>query len=100
MSEPRVIFHPLVQKDLERVLKYYSDEVGLNLADRFFTLFLQVVNQAVLNPHYFHPVNATQRRANLPGFPYHFLYRITKYGIRVNVLRHDRQKPDYGLRRK
>jgi plasmid stabilization system protein ParE len=70
------------------------------VADRFFQTFLQVVERALNSPEFFHPVSPHLRRADIPGFPYHFLYREAGYGIRVLVLRHDRRHPSFGLRRK
>ncbi len=98
--EPKVIFQRLVQRDMDDVLRYYSGEAGEVIADRFFQTFLQVVDHARLNPGHFHLVSPHLRRADIPGFPYHFLYRIADNGIRVLVLRHDRRHPSFGLRRK
>ena len=75
-----VIYHPLVRRDLRGILDYCAEEGGEALADRFFETFLGC--------------------AGLPGFPYHFLYRETSYGIRISVLRHDKRRPDFGMRRR
>jgi plasmid stabilization system protein ParE len=96
---PKVIFHRLIRKDLDGVLSYYERESGRALADRFFETFLEVVEKALADPRHFH-LAGVLRRANLPGFPYHFLYREKPFGIRVLVLRHDRRHPDFGLRRR
>jgi plasmid stabilization system protein ParE len=97
--DSRVIFHRLVQRDMDGVLRYYRDEASESVADRFFGAFLETVDKALANPQEFYFANSVYRRANIPRFPYHFLYRETSYGIRVLVLRHDRRHPDYGLRR-
>lgn len=96
----RVVFHQLVQRDMDAILRYYEEEASAAVADRFFTTFLRIVDRAAGNPRYFHPMEAPYRRANLPGFPYHFLYRETSDGIRVLVLRHDRRHPSFGMRRR
>ena len=95
-----VIFHRLVQRDMNDIRSYYVDEVGERLADRFYDAFLSVVDRAATNPRYFHDFLPPYRRAAIPKFPYHFLYRETVKGIRVLVLRHDRRHPSYGLSRK
>ena len=95
-----VIFHRLVQRDMNDIRGYYIDEVGERLADRFYESFLAVVNRAAANPNYFHEIRPTLRKAAIPKFPYHFLYRETLKGIRVLVLRHDKRHPSYGLSRK
>ncbi|MEK7953494.1 type II toxin-antitoxin system RelE/ParE family toxin [Luteolibacter soli] len=97
---PKVIFHRLIRKDLDGVLSYYERESGSALADRFFESFLSVVEKALNDPRHFHVAAGVLRRANLPDFPYHFLYREKPFGIRVLVLRHDRRHPDFGLRRR
>lgn len=95
----RVIFHRLVQRDMDGILRYYREDASDSVADRFFTTFLDTVDRAVSNPQGFHFSNSEYRRANIPGFPFHFLYREMPYGIRVLVLRHDRRHPHFGLRR-
>jgi len=100
LMDSRVIFHRLVQRDMTGILRYYGEEASDSIADRFFTTFLETVDRALSNPQGFHFWSPVYRRANIPGFPYHFLYREMPYGIRVLVLRHDRRHPDYGLRRK
>jgi plasmid stabilization system protein ParE len=97
-----VIFHRLVQKDMTDIRGYYLEEAGLELADRFYDGFMQTVVKAVSNPRHYHPIEEGQnvRRATVKGFPYHFLYRETSFGIRVLVLRHDKRHWSFGLRRK
>jgi len=98
--ERALIFQRLVQRDMNEILRYYLNEAGEVVADRFYQTFLQVADQALRNPEYFHPVSELLRRAAVPGFPYHFLYRSTNKGIRILVLRHDQRHPSFGLRRK
>jgi plasmid stabilization system protein ParE len=97
--DSRVIFHRLVQGDMDGILRYYRGEASDSVADRFFTVFLGTVDRALSNPQGFHFANSVYRRANIPGFPYHFLYREMAWGIRILVLRHDRRHPHFGLRR-
>ena len=96
----RVIFHRLVQRDMDGILRYYREEASDSVAERFFDTFLQTVDLAVSNPKGFHFANPVYRRADLTGFPYHFLYRELSQGIRVVVLRHDRRHPSFGIRRR
>ena len=98
--EPEIIFHHLVQRDMNSARRYYAEEASEELADRFYYTFLNLVNKALESPRRFHPVHGVLRRANIPGFPYHFLYRETATGIRVLVLRHDKRHPSFGLNRK
>ena len=95
----QVIFHRLVQRDMDGILRYYREEASISVADRFFETFICFVERALANPKGFHPAPEELHRANLPGFPYHFLYREMPHGIRVLVLRHDRRHPSFGLKR-
>lgn len=97
--EREIIFHRLVQRDMDAILRYYREEATSSVADPFFETFLHFAEKAQETPHLFHPVSGILRRANLPGFPYHFLFRETPRGIRVLVSRHDRRHPSFGLNR-
>lgn len=94
-----LIFHRLVHRDMDAILRYYREEATSSIADRFFETFLHLAEKARETPRLFHPVSGILRRANLPGFPYHFLFRETQSGIRVLVWRHDRRHPSFGLNR-
>lgn len=98
--QPKIIFQRLVQRDMDEILRHYAEEAGEIVATRFFQTFLKVVDKTLVNPAYHHPVSGVLRRADVPGFPYHFLFRQTASGIRILVLRHDRRHPAFGLRRK
>ena len=92
-----LIFHRLVQRDLRIVLRYYEEEAGVELADRFFDELGRLVREIEQNPQKFHLINDEIRRANLERFPYHLLFKCTGEVIRVLVLRHDKQRPEFGL---
>ncbi len=66
--ERQVIFHRLVQRDMDGILRYYREEASLSVAERFFETFLLFVEKALANPKGFHPASEELRRANLPGF--------------------------------
>jgi len=95
-----LIFHRLVQKDLRAVLRYYEDEGGALLADRFFAELDALVSQIARAPTKFHFAAPGLRRANLTRFPYHFLFREGSAGVRVLVLRHHQRHPRFGTARK
>ena len=100
--ENQAFFNRLVQKDMNGICRYYREEAGEKLADRFFEAALLVVEKATANPRHFHRLEDQPRlrRAPVEGFPYHFLYREIPAGIRVLVLRHDSRHWNYGIRRK
>jgi len=94
-----LLLHPLVQKDLEVILRYYEAEGGPPLADRFFAELEGILAKILAHPRQYQPTNHGLRRANLAAFPYHVLFRECPPGVRVLVLRHHRRHPSFGLRR-
>jgi toxin ParE1/3/4 len=94
-----VVYHPLVQRDVEEVLSYYR-QVSSRLADEFHEELRSVINQAADNPLKFPPVDQNFRRANLKRFPYHILYDVSPDRLRVMLVRHHKRHPRYGLSRK
>lgn len=98
----RIIYHKLIPKDLGRVLDYYEVEGGTALSERFFQDAEITVTKLANNPERYHIIEEQKgiRRAPLKTFPYHFLFKVKAEGIFVLILRHDKQHPRYGLRRK
>jgi plasmid stabilization system protein ParE len=96
----KAVYHRYAAKDVRGILDYYEAEAGGRLADRFFDDLLATVAKAAENPRHFPPLEGAVRRANLPCFPYHFLYEEKPWGIKVLVVRHHRRNPRYGLRRR
>jgi plasmid stabilization system protein ParE len=96
----RIVYHRLAVRDVRQILDHYESEAGIALADRFFVELLATLEKALANPSHFPPLDGSVRRANLEGFPYHFLYVETLWGIKVTVVRHHRRNPDFGRRRK
>ena len=95
-----IIFYRLVQRDMNGIQRFHSAEASPEASDRFYEQFLEMVERALNAPAMFHPVYGTIRRANIKGFPYHFLYREIQTGIRVLVLRHDKRHASFELSRK
>ena len=94
-----VSYHPLVQRDMAEVLKYYT-EISTRLADEFHAEVRGIISQAAHNPLRFHPTERDFRRANLRRFPYHILYEVRADSLRVMHVRHNKRHPDYGMERK
>ena len=92
-------FHPEVADDLAEAVSHY-DPVSPKLTGQFLGEFRVLVTAASRNTGRFHPAGKGFRRANLRGFPYHFLYRETKGGNRVISVKHHRRDPAYGMGRR
>jgi plasmid stabilization system protein ParE len=95
----RVAYHPAVQRDVSRILRHY-DAINKQLGDDFWEELDLLIESVAANPRGFHfESGQKRRRANLKRFPYHFLFREISDGIRITVVRHHRQHPEFGLRR-
>ena len=95
-----VIYHKQIKKDLRTALSYYDAEGGRKLGDRFFGDVEAVAAKVIENPQAFHLATGGLRRAALESFPYHLLYESDEQRVYFLVLRHDRRRPNFGLRRR
>jgi toxin ParE1/3/4 len=95
----RVVYHPLVQKDVNGILGYYED-VSPDLADEFWNELRRVIELIAANPQRAHPAPNGLLRVNLRRFPYHILFRVRPTTIRIVVVRHDKRDSKMGTRRR
>ena len=93
-----VEFHPAVEQDVLEALQRY-DAVSQKLGSEFKIELGRMISLAAANPRRFHEIKAGFHRVNLGRFPYHFLYREIKGGIRVTLVRHHHRNPEYGMKR-
>jgi plasmid stabilization system protein ParE len=91
-------YHPLVQRDVNRILRHY-DRISSRLGDEFWDELTKAIKLVSSKPQRFHFGDRGLRRANLARFPYHLLFREKPGAIRVIVLRHNRRQPNYGANR-
>jgi plasmid stabilization system protein ParE len=94
----RVVYHPAVQRDISKILRHY-DAINDKLGDEFWEELNSFISKAATSPRRFHFAARDRRRVNLQPFPYHFLFREISGGIRITVVRHDKQHPKRGLAR-
>ena len=95
----KVVYHPAVQGDVSKILRHY-DRIHGRLGDDFWDELNSFIQQAASNPQRFHFEARDRRRVNLRRFPYHFLFREVPAGIRITVIRHHKQRPQLGLKRR
>ena len=95
----KVVYHPSVQKDVNRILRRY-DEVSNQLGDEFWEELNRYIHAAAANPLRFHRFTGDLHRANLKRFPYHFLYRVFSDRIRITAVRRHRRHPRSALQRR
>lgn len=94
-----ILYHSAIQSEIRNILDYY-EAISTQLANDFWEELTSAFHYAQEFPerHHFDP--SGRRRSNLKRFPYHFLFRTNTSQIKVIVLRHDSQNPNYGNRRK
>ena len=93
----RLEFHPLARSDISRIMDYYGDAGGPEIADEFYSELWSFLRKAVNSPEGYAIRERDLRRVNLERFPFHFLFRIVDDRVRILVVRHHRRRPSLGL---
>ena len=96
----RLEFHRQVASDVSRIMDYYEDVGGPQLADDFYSELRAFFQKASESPEAYSIRERDLRRVNLEKFPFHFLFRIVAAQVRILVVRHHRRRPSLGLRRR
>jgi len=95
----RLEFHNQVASDISRIMDYYEQVGGVELADAFYSELQVYFRKAADSPQSYRVRERDLRRVNLNRFPYHFLFRIVEDRVRILVVRHHKRRPSLGLRR-
>ncbi len=97
----KVSVHPFVQRDYNKALAYYEKE-SRRLAERFAAAVEKGIQSIVATPHAFsfHLQQQVHRRYKLDRFPYLILYRLTPTEIRITAIKHEKQRPSFGMGRR
>jgi plasmid stabilization system protein ParE len=94
------VFSSGANRDVNRILEYYSTEASVDVAMDFHAELDAMVDRIKQWPESFPLIGEDLRRAILRRFPYQVVYRIQSADkIRVLVIRHHKQHPDFGLDR-
>ena len=96
----RLVLHPSVYSDIDKVMAYYEEVAAPELANEFYAELRLLMQEAATRPKSFSIREGDIRRANLKRFPYHFLFRIVgDDAVRILVVRHHGRHPSLGVRR-
>ena len=95
----RLVFHSRVAIDVARIMRYYEEVAGAQLANEFYAEIQRHFVAVAKTPEAHRKYSGELRRADLTRFPYHFLYRTAGDHVRVLVVRHHRRHPNVGLSR-
>jgi len=94
----KLIYHPAVEAELVAVARFYEERVkGLGVG--FLDEFEQCVTLIVSAPERWRVVRGDKRRFLMPRFPYGLYYRVVADEVRLLVIKHHSQHPDYGMGR-
>ena len=96
----RLVVHPRVYSDIDKIMERYERVATRQLADEFYAELRRLMVAAARNPKRFSVRERDVRRANLKRFPFHFLFCIAGETVRVLVVRHHRRPPSYGMSRR
>ena len=93
-----VTYHPLVQRDVVEILRYYR-RISPRLADEFQDELRAMMGRVAETPTSFHLAERGFRRINLRRFPFHILYEVRADSVRVMIVRHHKRRPEFGMER-
>ena len=96
----RLVLHPGVYSDIDKIMAYYEKVATADLADEFYAELRHFMLQAAARPESFAVRESDIRRVNLHRFPYNFLFRIVEDAVRILVVRHHSRDPSVGTRRR
>ena len=96
----RLELHPQISSDISRIMDYYEDVAGRQLAGEFYGELRSFFQKAADSPEAYGLRERDLRRVNLERFPYHFLFRLVGDTVRILVVRHHRRRPSLGRDRR
>jgi plasmid stabilization system protein ParE len=96
----RLEFHKQVASDISRIMDYYENVAGPELADEFYAELHFFFRKAAEPPESYRVRERDLRRVNLNRFPYHFLFRLVADRVRILAVRHHKRRPSLGIHRR
>ena len=96
----RLEFHSLASSDVSRIMDYYENAGGPELADEFYAELWSYIDKAIESPEAYAIRARDIRRVNLERFPFHFLFRIVDDQVRILAVRHHRRRPALATHRR
>ena len=96
----RLEFHKQIDSDISRIMEYYQEVGGIELADEFYAELKLYFHKAAESPESYIVRERDLRRVNRNRFPYHFFFRIVEDRVRILVVRHHKRRPSLELHRR
>lgn len=93
-------FVSAANRDIHRILEYYSDEAGADVAADFCDELEFIIDSIKRSPNSYPLIDDERRRILFQRFPFQIIYRVesTEF-VRIIAVRHHKQHPDFGLDR-
>ena len=93
-----LIHHPAAEAEVVAAARFYQERVN-GLGGQFLDEFDRSIATILAAPARWRTIKGDKRRYLLPRFPYGIYYRIAGDDVRVLVVKHHSQHPDYGIGR-
>ena len=87
------------EEDLAEAAAFYEKTGSAIVAAKFIAEFKRVANLLLQFPGIGLPRSRGRRGFSLGLFPYTVIYRQTRDGITILVVKHDRRRPGFGAKR-
>jgi len=95
----RLIYHQAAEAELIGAARFYETRVR-GLGREFLAEFERGVEAILEAPERCRIVSGDLRRYLMPRFPYGLYYRVEGDVVRLLVVKHHSQHPDYGMGRR
>ena len=95
----KATFHPDAEKDIAEAAAFYESEGSSKLAAMFVAEIKRAVNVLLEFPGLGTPRANGRKFFPVRVFPYSLIYRQTKDGIYILVVRRHRRRPGFGSQR-
>jgi plasmid stabilization system protein ParE len=92
-------FHDLATGDVMAAQDYYIQHAGSAVTNRFMNELDRVIQLLLLNPGFGTPIAKHRRSYPLKDFPFSLVYRVEDEQLRILIVRHQRQRPSFGIGR-
>lgn len=92
-----LIYHPAVEAEVVAAARFYEQAVS-GLGTQFLDEFDRSIAVILEAPQRWRIIKDDKRRYLMARFPYVY-YRVVGDEVRILVVKHHRQHPDYGMER-
>ena len=92
-------FHDKALGDVAAAQDFYFQNAGAQVATRFNSELARVIALLLEHPGFGTPMTQQRRIYPLKSFPFSVVYRLDGEELRILIVRHQRQKPNFATDR-